>query len=397
MSWPGAGSPPFNNVIGLNPQLVDPENGDYRTAQGSPAAGYGCRTFRSGRRGGGGSSRASGPGAPRVGVLDVGGNITTDTTWNADLVRVHDDVTIEDGVVLHIAPGTRVEFQGDHELEVAGSLRAIGRSGQRIVFTTDEPQLFTVDRSRLGCWGGIRFEGTRATNEPSRLVFCILEYGKATRLSNGAYPYGGGALTVVDFSELAVRNCILRNNVAEYGGALFLYRNANPLIAGNLIVDNHALFNAGAIYCGYSHPNIVNNTIVGNRIHNGGNPYLDTTGVLMFLSKPLLANDIVRGNEPDLPYMHAELCGGKGCYTRYNNIEGAATGGTNIDADPLFGDRERHLAPGSPCIDAGENAAVPKFLSVDLDGEARFLDDPATPDSGSGTAPIVDIGADEYW
>ncbi len=396
MGWPGAGSPPFNNVIGSNPRLIDPENGDYRPAPGSPAAGYGCRTFRSGRRGSGAAPGTSGPGGSRVSVFDVGGSVTSDTTWNADLVRVHADVLVEDGVVLTVAAGARVEFQDDFELAVSGSLRAVGRPDQHIVFTTDEPQLFTVDRSRLGCWGGIRFEGTRATNEPSRLVFCTIEYGKATRQANGAYPYGGGAITVVDFSGLTVRNCILRNNVAEHGGALFLYCNANPVIAGNLIADNHALINTGAIYCGYSHPSIVSNTIVDNLVHNAGNPYLDTAGVTMFLSKPLLANNIVRDNEPDVPDYHSELRGGKVCYTRYNNLEGIAPGGTNIDADPLFVDLDRHLGAGSPCIDAGENAATVGLTSVDLDGEARFRDDPGTADSGSGTAPIVDIGADEY-
>ena len=64
----------------------------------------------------------------------------------------------------------------------------------------------------------------------------------------------------------------------------------------------------------------------------------------------------------------------------------------------------------SPCIDAGENAAVPSDildldndsdtaepLPYDLDGNPRFIDDPATTDSGSGVPPIVDMGAYEYY
>jgi len=399
--WPAAGNPPFDNVIGLDPQLIDPEHGDYRPAPGSPAVGYGCRSLRGGRSGGGGAPRwqvqpRSGPGTPRTSVLDVGGPVTVDTTWNADLVRVHSDVLVVDGVVLTIAPGTRVEFQDDYELAVAGSLRASGRPDQRITFTTDEPELFAADRVRLGCWRGIRFEETLATNEPSELLFCTLEYGKATREASGAYPYGGGALTVVDYSGLSVRNCILRHNVAEYGGALFCYRNANPVIAGNLIAENHALINGSAIYCGYSHPELVNNTIVDNPIHNASQPYIESAAVLTFLSKPLIANDILRDNDPEFVYDHAQLWGEKACYTRHNNIEGVAPGGTNIDADPLFVDRERHLGAGSACIDAGENAALARLLAVDRDGERRRSDDPATPDTGSGVAPLVDIGADEF-
>lgn len=395
IGWPGAGAPPFDNVIGLNPRLVDPENGDFRPVPGSPAEGYGCRSLRLGGPGGGGGSGAGAPGTPRVAVLDVGGPVTSDTTWNADLVRVHADVLVEDGVVLYVAPGTRVEFQDDFELAVAGSLRAIGRSDQRIVFTTDEPGLFSIDRERQGCWRGIRFEGTSATNAPSRLFFCTIEYGKATREGAGGYPYGGGALTVVDFSELAVCNCVFRRNVAEFGGALFLYRNANPVIAGSLFEENHALNNGSAIYGAYSHPLLANNTIVDNPVHNAAHPYIETAAVLLFLSKPLVANNIVRGNDPELLFSHSQLRGGKPCYTRYNDLEGVAPGTTNFDADPLFLDRARHLGPGSPCIDAGENEAVPGLLRVDRDGERRFTDDPATADTGTGVGPIVDVGADE--
>jgi hypothetical protein len=61
--------------------------------------------------------------------------------------------------------------------------------------------------------------------------------------------------------------------------------------------------------------------------------------------------------------------------------------------DDDFGDL--HLMSGSPCLDAGENAAVPADLSGDLDGCFRFVDDPSTVDTGTGTPPIVDMGAYE--
>ena len=53
------------------------------------------------------------------------------------------------------------------------------------------------------------------------------------------------------------------------------------------------------------------------------------------------------------------------------------------------------LRPRSPCIDAGSNAAVPDGVLTDLAGHPRFVDDPATADSGLGTPPIVDMGAYE--
>ncbi|MCH8150751.1 MAG: hypothetical protein IH830_00075 [Planctomycetes bacterium] len=83
-------------------------------------------------------------------------------------------------------------------------------------------------------------------------------------------------------------------------------------------------------------------------------------------------------------------------YCCSNSWAGGGTG--NINADPLFVDSaggDLHLLPGSPCIDAGDNSAI-HACSVDLDRKLRFADDPATSDTGSGEAPIVDMGAYEF-
>ncbi len=53
------------------------------------------------------------------------------------------------------------------------------------------------------------------------------------------------------------------------------------------------------------------------------------------------------------------------------------------------------LLPGSPCIDAGDNAFA-GFGTTDLDGNPRIVGDPDAPDTGQGDCPIVDMGAYEY-
>jgi hypothetical protein len=68
-----------------------------------------------------------------------------------------------------------------------------------------------------------------------------------------------------------------------------------------------------------------------------------------------------------------------------------------------------HISPGSPCIDAADNTAVPpdefdldgdedfeEPIPYDLDGNPRFVDDPCTDDTGNGMPPIVDMGSYEY-
>ena len=73
-------------------------------------------------------------------------------------------------------------------------------------------------------------------------------------------------------------------------------------------------------------------------------------------------------------------------------------GGGNIESNPLFVDASNgnlRLQLTSPAIDAGINVALPSNILTDLDGNLRFVDIPTISDSGSGSAPIVDMGAYE--
>ena len=360
--------------------MTDPENGDYRPLSGSGAEDYGCQTFPRGVPAPENHTRLykDYPRSFSRDAIDFSGNISADTVWSAETVRVVGDVTIEDGVTLTIDPGVRVEFVDYYSLVVDGTLFALGTPEALIRFTTDEPQSFSVDQSHNACWNGIWFDETPATNEPSHLAYCIIECSKATGGGNGLYPYGGGAISVTEFAQLTIENCIIHNNVADYGGALFLYRQANPRITGNLIVDNHALQNAGAIYCAYSYPKLVNNTIIRNTIHNENDPYIDSCAVLSFHAKAVFTNNIIRDNNPDVFYSHNQLWNNKDYYTHYNDIEDAAVG-DNIDADPLFvpgpqgcyylSQATAGQTQQSPCVDAG-NPISPLFEGTTRSDEA---------------------------
>ncbi|GAG35257.1 unnamed protein product, partial [marine sediment metagenome] len=70
----------------------------------------------------------------------------------------------------------------------------------------------------------------------------------------------------------------------------------------------------------------------------------------------------------------------------YSDIHGGWPGAGNINADPLFvnvANVDYHLQASSPCIDAGDNTAIPPSVVVDLDGNPRIING------------IVDMGAYE--
>ncbi len=71
--------------------------------------------------------------------------------------------------------------------------------------------------------------------------------------------------------------------------------------------------------------------------------------------------------------------------------------GSNVSAsDPNFvnlAGGDLRLGDNSPAVDAGDNSFV--SLSTDLNGDPRRYDDTIVVDTGSGTAPIVDLGAFE--
>jgi len=372
--------------VGTDPQLIDPENGNYQVTPGSPAEGYGCQIFPP-------DLCYKSNNLPESTVIqykenlsrssiEVSGSITINTIWDVDTVKVVGDVLIENGVTVSITPGTKIEFQDYYALFVQGQLLACGEPENFIRFTSAQPELFSFDHSPLGSWNGIRFDDTSSLNGTSILEYCLIEYAKEIE-ENGV----GGAIYTYNFSDLEITNCIFQNNFADYGAVLGLEYRSAPIITNNLMFDNYAFLGGSPIYCTYSYPRLLNNTMVNNTVLNE-DLFFNTGTIHTFLSKPQIVNNIVWDN---LNYYlgGTQLLECKGFYTVYNNIESGHEGEGNIDSNPLFinsAGNEFMLRNNSPCIDAGTldvpfGIELPEF---DLAGNPRI------------TGDHVDMGAYEY-
>lgn len=252
-------------------------------------------------------------------------------------------------------------------------------------------------------------------------------------IARNAYPVGGqsaasgGAVCTWLTAGSAFHECTFVGNHAEAGGAI---RSSNAITVRNCLfngneVESHDLGAVGkaggfggaiASYGSVSNPPTV--TITGSTIvHNGasdegGGIYLYGGAIGDVNDCVLLGNTDSRGNigaaqsdgaDPVWSCVENLLVGEPG-----EDPPDPADFPGSIDLDPLFVDRlgadgvagtlddDLRLMSGSPCIDAGNNTLFPVGSLVDLDGNTRKHDDPATVDTGVGPAPIVDMGAYEF-
>ncbi len=344
---------------------------------GSAAVGYGCQTFAS-------TISVSQPVQKMRHYRyysgfreDVGGVIDEDTVWQAETIHVIDDVTIADGVELVIQPGVQVIFDGFYALNVQGTLTAIGTPDDRIRFISSDPENFTIDDAETSCWNGIRFDNTSSLNDASRLEFCEIAYSKAER---------GGAFYFFDFSKARIENCYIHNCLAHHGGAFYCDAQSNPEIVGNLVNKCYALAMGSIISSNYSYPKMIGNTFTGNNLLNESE-FDNTLPVHNFISKPILYNNIVYGNE-NIFFMGGQIYEGKPMYIRYNDIEGGYDGEGNIADDPAFygyGSNPFLLSDDSPCIDSG-TLDVPYVAMPETD----FAGNPRIHDG------LIDIGCYEW-
>ena len=258
-----------------------------------------------------------------------------------------------------------------------------------------------------GSGGGIYIDQAHPT-----LIDCNVTSNFAAFQGGGVYNKGG---------EMILKSCTFRNNYAKStGGAI--YNHGYIILDGCKFVANKTDYDpydgyGGAMMNYYSHSTLINCLFSGNGGSFGGainNQW--STSVLNnctfcqnvaysggsfwnYASSSVLTNCILWENAPQ-EIVHYDT--GSITDVLYSDVKTSNgkpwPGEGNIYKDPNFADSDNgdyHLNAVSPCIDAGlgdEGVTIPM---TDIEDQPRF-DDPATPNTGSGTPDYIDIGAYEY-
>ncbi|MCY2953793.1 MAG: DUF642 domain-containing protein [Planctomycetota bacterium] len=265
-----------------------------------------------------------------------------------------------------------------------------------------------------------------ADNRTTKLIDCLIEQNSATSAGGGIYSdqrraeitatrildntanTGAGIYAVLGM--LAMTGSLVAGNVANgLGGGICATSDAEVSIANTTISDNRAGIRGGGLYLGVVHntASIVNATIAANRA--GTDSFPNPMGGGIFISNNssiLLQNTIVAGNLKGTGTTPSDVFGTLLADSQHSLIgDSASAGGLSngvngnlVGVEAKLGPLQnngglsdtRALLPGSPAIDAGDNA-----LALAPDGEPLWYDQR---DKGFDRliGLHVDMGAFEY-
>ena len=268
----------------------------------------------------------------------------------------------------------------------------------------------------------------------------FIEQGGAIRHDNGPFHIiesefynnnaeNGGALSIsYSYSVISgsIENSLfVGNSASEYYGALDIYINSESTVdINNCIIQGNTAPNKASFVLSTGTYSINNCTITNNTAteDNGGVYFYNSTGTInnsiIWGNTDSSGNSHVYGNNSAITINRSNISGGATALlslaTAYTctGMKSESPDFTDPDgADNIMGtsDDDLSLQSTSTCIDAGYNEYVPAD-ALDLDGDGnltepvpydvlgnpRMIDVSSIADTGTGTAPIVDMGAVEY-
>jgi CSLREA domain-containing protein len=282
---------------------------------------------------------------------------------------------------------TSVSFNSNYARTNGGGMYSQGGGSATLTEVT-----FTNNSAPGNLGGGIVLSDSNLT----------VKYG--TFRGNSSRAGGGGIAAWSGSSVITLENVIFSANVSSgsSGGGIMVQNNAltitNGLFSGNQAMSGGGLSIGGTAI-------LTNVTITGNRATDSYSG--QSGGIVSWNGTHQMRNSIVWGNGPNNVYLS-----GATLDISYSLLQGGCPGGGTCDhittSDPLFTSPLNYtsapstagnlrLLPSSPAIDAGNNnVASPALAASDLDHNGRRMDTPGILDTGSGSAPVVDLGAYEF-
>ncbi len=381
-----------------------------------------------------------------AGISSTGPNVTVeDSTFRSNTATAINGSTGGDVGALRIVSANglarRLTFR-DNAAKIAGSLQGNSTG----TFTVEDctfinSRAIATPTDSSGEGGAINTDAVNVVIRRSTFDNCSARNGGAIRIA------GGSAAGTVTLSDLVFNDCdavtTTTSTSAARGGSVFLERTGTahtlsrirsfsgnarrgaalwlraPVISVTdlVAIGNAAVDRGGAVHVENSGPvSFTNALIAGNSANFGAGIFVDTPGTTpsilnstivdnagagLFLATceitaaTTATNSIIRGNTVQIFEPGCEPT----AIVSSSNIQGGFVGTAVIDSDPLFANPAAGiytLQSASPSIDAGDNTALNPTNTTDLVGAVRQFDNPATPDTGVGPAPVVDHGPYEF-
>ena len=237
----------------------------------------------------------------------------------------------------------------------------------------------------------------------------------------------GGAISNWNHCDPVLLQCILTDNSADFGGAVYAKEGSMVELISTRISGNSAILGGGVFGEIDSELILTNCTVIGNSATNGGAVYAKTDtlvsiGNSIFAENTLLTNHAIYvSSSGTLTVVNSNITAGSDSIQDYSDTYDWGAG--NIEADPQFliagtwadginpkdpsdniwVDGDYTLLPASPCVDAGNNSILPddtgdldgdgdttEYSALDLEGRQRIADGDL-----DGNV-VVDMGALEY-